>query len=392
LSYREAGGSVYFRIQLEAFLYPRDLAAFGQHLRQALAPSGLPQLTAGNPENTNDGVYAISADSIFGQVNEYLWSDEAWAAAVENLSDARALGTNAEQSPVFMKVDVFPRSASPKRLPPVIRDDASIYVLKRGKPYELSVTYRFPRQRVDQAARGRAEINLGDNLRLVGNTSIGIDSYTNSVLIPFISARETEDASGSITLSALDDSNQPKLLMPDSSLLYNIGESTAFWLQIIVAGLLFSIAGAFIGLDFSKIAPLSVQLKCRLAKVDSWSDSGFGSLLGFPTGRKESFLRQATGRAPTHATQLCAHGPNPTTCWLVLRCSLYRSRPPEETFGLDFTGHARAREGYPLGSVIDGTPDSAGWYAMAFDTPKCHSSFQPSPIEYDQPRAALYAP
>jgi hypothetical protein len=259
LSYREAGGSVYFRIQLETFLYPRDFVAFGQHLRQALVPMGLPQLTGGDPENTNDGAYAILADSIFGQVSECLWGDEAWAAAVENLSDMRAFATNAEQSPVFIKVDVFPQSRSPKRISPIIRDDASVYKLKRNKRYELSVTYRFPRQRLDQGAKARAEINLGDNIRLLGNTSIDIDSYTNSLLKPFISARETEDTSGSISLAALDGPSQPKLLMPDSSVFYNIGDSAAFWLQIVVAGLLFSVAGAFIGLDFSKIAPFSPQ-------------------------------------------------------------------------------------------------------------------------------------
>jgi len=257
LSNREANGYLYFRIQLGTLLYPRDLAAFKHHLLEVLDPLGLPKLTANDPENASDGSYAILAESIFRQADEYLKDDAAWTAAVEDLSKTRALSTNSEQSPIFIRIDVHQPSTDSKRIAPVLRDGASIYQLEKDKSHELSLTYRFPRQRTDQGARARVEIKLGDNLR--GQTSFSIDSHANSVLAPFSSKRYMEDSSGSITLSPVDESGQPSLLISDSSLRYEIRESTAFWLQMAGALLMFSLAGAFIGVDFSKLCPFSVQ-------------------------------------------------------------------------------------------------------------------------------------
>lgn len=256
LSFREENDYVYLRIQLDAFLYPRDLAAFRNHLERALVPAELPKLTGNDPKNKRDGAYVIFADSIFGQAQEYLKDDEAWTAVVQDLSETPALSTNAEQSPVFMKADV--RSTDSKRVAPVIHDGKSIYKLEKDKYYELLLTYQFPRQHAEPEARARAEIRLGDNLRALGQPSISIDSHKNSVPVPFIIKRYMEDSSGSISISPVDEPGQPKLLISQSTLPYEIRESTAFWLKMGGALLMFSLAGAFIGVDFSKLSPFSV--------------------------------------------------------------------------------------------------------------------------------------
>jgi hypothetical protein len=259
LSRREANDYLYFRIQLGAFLYPRNQAAFKQQLLQALGPLELPTLTNNNPENTGDGAYAILADSIFGQSDEYMTGDAAWTEAVENLSKTRALATNADQSPLFFRVDVHQRSTHNKLIRPIIQNEASMYEFEKDKNYELSLTYRFPRQRIEPAARAQAAISWGQSLRPPGTTSINVDSHANSLLLSFGSRRYVEENLGAISISPVNESGQPGLLMSDYVIQYRIRESTGFWFQTIGALLAFSLAGAFIGVDFSKLSPFSAS-------------------------------------------------------------------------------------------------------------------------------------
>jgi hypothetical protein len=258
LSYRVADNYLYFSIELGPFIYARNPTAFKKHFIQALGPLGLPKLTGDDPQTSDDGAYAILGESIFDHTEDFSRGDSAWSSTVQALSETRALSPNQEQSPVFIKVDLHQRSNGTKRVAPALREDGSIFELEKDKSYELSFTYRFPEQRIDPGAKARADIKLGENLRLHGHPSINIDSHANSVLTPFSSKRYLEDISGSITLFPVDEPDRPVLLMSDYSLRYEIRESTGFWLKTGAALLMFSFSGAFIGVDFSKLSPFSL--------------------------------------------------------------------------------------------------------------------------------------
>ena len=216
-------------------------------------------MTDNDPQNTRDGSYAILADSIFGQTDEYVRADAAWTDAVEALSKTKALATNNEQSPIFARLEVHQGSSKKKLIRPVISNGTSSYEFEKGKPYELSLTYRFPRQRIEQGAKARAEISLGDSLRPSGNLPVNIDSHANSLLFLFGSRRYVEENSGTISILPVNEADQPNALMSDYVIQYRIRESTGFWLQTIGALLAFSLASAFIGIDLSKLSPFSVH-------------------------------------------------------------------------------------------------------------------------------------
>ena len=47
--------------------------------------------------------------------------------------------------------------------------------------------------------------------------------------------------------------------MANIALQYEIGETVGFWVQVVVALLLFSFVGALIGVDFAKVQPLTLR-------------------------------------------------------------------------------------------------------------------------------------
>jgi hypothetical protein len=256
LSSREANDYVYFLIRLGSFLYPRNVGAFKGQILQALSASGLPQLTDANPESTRDGFYAILGESIFGQNDECFQDDRAWSEAVESLSKTRGFISNNSQSPVFTRVDVQERSSG-QRINALVQSSSSKCRFEKDKAYQLSVTYRFPRQRQDQTAHARAEVQLGDNLKPLAGTTIQIDSHANSVLVPFRCKRYAEEDSGNILFAPVNEHGKPELVISGQSIEFQIHESLGFWVQAIMALLIFSLAAAFIGVDLSKLSSLS---------------------------------------------------------------------------------------------------------------------------------------
>lgn len=74
---------------------------------------------------------------------------------------------------------------------------------------------------------------------------------------------------------------------------YQISESVAFWLQTALALLVFSVSGAFIGVDFSKAE--SIFLLCAVdggvAEADCRGHSNWSFILGLPVNRKEAKSR-----------------------------------------------------------------------------------------------------
>lgn len=272
MSRREESGYLYIKVQLSEFVYPRHLKAFKDHLIQALGQR-LPSLIKDHPESTRDGAYALFGDDVFNSPHDYLVGDEAWTALCDELSKTRAFATTAEQSPLFLRVDVRP-SGTCRRIEPMLRRGISRYELAKGERYDIVTTYRFPRQRSDNSAQAELQLQFGDNLRSIGPSVIPIDSHTNSIPSAFISKRYIEDAAGSISLCAAPCDGGPKLLFAQAPLQYELGESARFWVKAACALVLFSIAAALIGVDFSTLSPLSFR---RLVGA-LWPKLLFGAL------------------------------------------------------------------------------------------------------------------
>lgn len=232
--FRQESDYVFFRVQVSDYVYPRDLTIFNRDLVDALRSKGLPVLTDNDPSTAHDGFYAIQSESIFGDANLFEAGDRAWLSAVDGLASTRAYRTDNEQSPVFTRV-VIKEKASTVPVTPHLRDGVGIFVLKKGRTYDLVISYKYPRQRIDQASRSVVKINCDPNLRLLGQSFLNIDSNSNSVALSFVSVRYLEDTSGSIGLAVADPAERPNILLTGASMSYEITEPVDFWVKILIA-------------------------------------------------------------------------------------------------------------------------------------------------------------
>lgn len=264
--YRDENEYIHFRVRLGQFIYARNLNDFRRTLLQELGPLGIPSLAGGNPESTRDGNYAIQANGIFGHLDDYQRDGEAWNSVVENLSRTTALSSTDKQEPIFLKIHIQEGSKKKRTVTPALVDGAGSYHLTKNKRYELVATYRFPHQRKDQKATAKLNIAFGEGLRALSNPSINVDSHANSVSFPFVSKRYIEDNSGSLSISPVAEEGKPDPLLANSSLQYELDDSVRFWIQIVIALLLFSVIGTLIGTDFSKVEPFTYRALLHAAK------------------------------------------------------------------------------------------------------------------------------
>lgn len=96
-------------------------------------------------------------------------------------------------------------------------------------------------------------MHIGDNLRPLAASAVTVDSYSNSVAIPFISKRYVEDNFGGIRLETLRESKDPEVVYPDAALEYSLAEGRSFWVQVVAALVIYTLAGTLVGIDFSKL-------------------------------------------------------------------------------------------------------------------------------------------
>jgi hypothetical protein len=262
---------LYLTIQLEDYISPRDPAKFREALLEQIGALGLAALTDQNPENPHDGYYAITSDSIFGQGENFQFGDEAWGVTVDRLSRTRALRTDEEQAPVFVQTSIRDgKNHTAQRA--TVRNGVGVFSLKKDARYDLVLTYRFPKQRLDHSFECGANLKLGDNLKALSDTRVVIDSYSNSITIPVTSKRYTEDNIGHIAIEPGSGGSGAFILLPDAAFEYALGESRTFWLQLILALLLYAAAGALIGVEhFASITWGRVLPKAGLAFLQALS-------------------------------------------------------------------------------------------------------------------------
>jgi hypothetical protein len=262
LGHRVVADYVYLKVELLDFIYPQDLQRFNQNLLGQLNDKGIPRLTDSKPEYAHDGLYAIESNSIFGRFEDFKAKDDAWTTAVTALSSTKALRTDGDQWPVFIKLGI--QSRKERVAPtPIIQNQTALFKFTKDEVFELVLSYRFPQQRIDTTSQCRIDINLGENIRALGASSLTIDSASNSAIISFTTKRYAEDNRGNIGLVEPSEA-KPQIIVPDAQIEYLLEEGSGFWLQIVLALTLYAVAGAMIGVDLAKLVPFSW---CALAKA-----------------------------------------------------------------------------------------------------------------------------
>jgi hypothetical protein len=267
---REEQDRLFFRVILEDFVYPRDFGRFNRAITQSLGPRELPCLRGSDPFKADDGYYAIKAGSLFTTVNDFHWGDDAWENAVENLRKTRAFiemlhpdvarkeEDIAPREFIFVKCDICSQSTQRELVVPQLRKDMAVFDLLRGERYEFLLSYRYPPQLTNTSCAATVEAKFGENLRALGSTSINIDSYSNSVPLPFATKRHLEDNEDGVSFEFTSTRSSFELIGPDARLLFRFRESKPFWIILVILLLAFTTLSVVIGADLTKISPLTI--------------------------------------------------------------------------------------------------------------------------------------
>lgn len=259
LLWREEGNHYYFRVQLEDFIFPRDLSEFNDRIVQALRQHGLPMLKEGDPDNTDDGYYVIIAEDFCDRAQDFFIGNNAWDKAVDSLSQTKRFSSTIENQMLFLRAALKKRPHSQKELRPTKKIYPSSYQITKTNQYELTLSYKYPIQNTDQELSCNLKITTDGNLKLLPS-QVKIDGLYNSIPITITSKKYLEEkhAEVKIEVSPLDHKNI-KVFATDKSIGFTIQKGKAFWIQIIFALILFSILGSLIGVDFSKIQPMTIK-------------------------------------------------------------------------------------------------------------------------------------
>ena len=273
---REQQDRLFFRVSLEEFVYPRDIGSFNQVLTRSLGQMGLPCLTGNDPRNADDGYYAINAGSLFTAVNDFHWGEDAWQNAVEQLRRTQAfsetspptvVGEEQDATPMeflFVRCDICDQSTKKQQVASKLRKDLAVFDLLRGARYEFLMSYRYPAQLTNTSYTATVEAKFGENLRALGSTTFNIDSYSNSVPLPFATKRHLEDNEDGVSFEFTSNRSTFRLIGPDARLLFRFGESKLFWSILVFLLLVFTTLSVVIGADLTKISPLTI---CNVVKT-----------------------------------------------------------------------------------------------------------------------------
>jgi hypothetical protein len=264
---REENEYIYFNVILEKFIYPRDNMRFNELIRRELQPKGLPVLRNRDPFITSDGYYAIDSSNIFENKSDYFDDITAWPNIVEGIRSCRSFGPNIVREPNSTEIDgnqyeyIFARSQildnSGKPIKPNIKSGKSVFLVNRGRKYTFSYSFRYPAQLINLANQAKVEINSGENIKMVGGKEINIDTYSNNPLINFATKQYVEDSDDSISLKYTTQKANTKIIGSESPICIQLVESRFFWVQLIIALILFSLFGVIISIDFSTITQLN---------------------------------------------------------------------------------------------------------------------------------------
>lgn len=225
----KADDQVIFTLKLDKYLFSSNLVEFGNQLSKMITIDDLPHLVNGDPDNTNDGKYAIympkqSLSSLSLEI-----SDSSWFRTVELVSRSKVF--TEYEKPVFIRCEVTDFKDK------TLSFDSSSYIkLKRSSHYIVRFHYRQPNTQPKDLKTTRVSIESTDNLSWGLNKYLLIDSNNNTVTNDFYTTPYPDDCPDSFILSIEDTG----YLIPSSPV--NIKVLRPRFIVILVAVILWALA------------------------------------------------------------------------------------------------------------------------------------------------------
>ncbi len=265
LSCGEEYQQLYIRVKLLDFIYPNDIHLFSDELFEKLSSLGLPQLTNDNPEEENDGYYAIYTDSILSDKQKFKFGENAWADCVNAISGTEYLKSSIDRQYVFAKAELWEHSPKYKIIRPhlsnnpwykkrlKVNDGDSFYKVTTNRRYGFRINYNYPIQEQDTTATAKLIIDVSNNIVPRSSKELQINSRASRIVFPFTFKEPVQDRFGTIGFTSLSSLASSTLIASTRSYSFEIAYPKGYWAGIILLVIVFAITSVLIGIDLSKV-------------------------------------------------------------------------------------------------------------------------------------------
>lgn len=144
LSAEQEGGALHVTVLLGDFVFPRDPDAFQAEFRAALKGHALPRPAGEDEDGTVEGHFVIPADEASSLDEHLVQGEDAWKAAVDEVSERAAFKEN-KRDAVFIRSRVVSHGEAVEARPAGSRN-AGVFSVYRGsrRDYRLELVYRYP--------------------------------------------------------------------------------------------------------------------------------------------------------------------------------------------------------------------------------------------------------
>jgi len=237
------GDRCFFNVSMGKFVSASDVDAFNEIMRQKLADKDLPRLIGNDPENGEDGYYALRAANLDVNSFKLQIDDQAWAATVDEIAKTQPFDSDAT-GPYFLSCRLLSKGNELK-----VSSFCRKYSVHRGGQYELEVAYRYPMQLKDRTKHNQVEVTFDDALLPSGDRIIPIDSHANVVTMAFAVAKDPVTSDARIGFKSEIEGKTP-----DCKLETRVSWGPFLILQTIMAIILFALAGLLVSTNKSELA------------------------------------------------------------------------------------------------------------------------------------------
>ena len=254
--YKE-GDRFFFKVRLLDFISPNDNKVFESHIKNI---GKLPKLTDNDPNNDNDGFYAIINNDITKRKGDYIFGSDAWDKITNDIMEAKAFKSTNEQETVFARLSIKSNQWFKKNIQPIIKQDDQYFKIIKNHKYTLNFYYKYPNQVNNNSIN--LDLSTDNSIKIISAKCILIDNYSNNSTIIISSIKNCEDKRGNLIFEFKSNQaiNPNNLISPNYTFSFKISEGLGFWVQILIATVLLGISEIIFSIDFSRINNMTLDV------------------------------------------------------------------------------------------------------------------------------------
>jgi len=265
------GDNIFIYVKLGKLIFPRNIQTFQTGLLN-ITKSALPHLTGGDPNNENDGRYALFADKIENFEEECYLNYDAFNNFVDNIKRTLRFTPTQIQDFVFAhcvlekEKNAFTTFINNKikfLCKPLVsvknKDILSYFPIIKNKNYKLKIYYKYPSQEIN--VNNNCNINLDgyDNINIAGDKMINANSRFENTEINISSHSDKRNFIGNLNFTFSSPDENKIVNVAPIDLQFKIFESKSYFLKLFILLLFYTIFTIALTYDYTKIPSFNIN-------------------------------------------------------------------------------------------------------------------------------------